>query len=72
MNKLRQCMFCLIPITECFGFVIPRDILLVLEGNWDFETQGYPRELCGTNFACEQKWKLQLQQEDPNGDYSKI
>ena len=72
MNKIRQCIFCNIPLSECFGASLPRDILLVLEGKWDFETMGWPREICNTNFSCSKKWKEQLQKEDPEGDYSSI
>jgi hypothetical protein len=72
MNKDRQCMFCQTPISECMGFVLARDILLVLEGKWDFQTMGWPREICAKHFACEEKWKEQLRQEDPEGDYSSI
>jgi len=65
-------MFCQTPISECFGFVIPRDILLVLEGKWDFKTMGYPREICSTNFACEEKWKDFLRQENPSENFDSI
>jgi hypothetical protein len=62
MNKQRQCMYCGTLLSECFGYVLPRDILLVLEGKWDFETMGYPRELC-ERFDCNEKWLQELEQE---------
>jgi hypothetical protein len=64
-------MYCQEPLTNCNGCVIPRDILLVLEGKWDTATMGMPRELC-QKFACARLWHQQLQQEDPQGDYKLI
>ena len=72
MNKNRQCIFCGIPLSECFGSTLPRDALLMLEGKWDFETMGWPRELCNTNFSCAKKWQEQLQKEDPERDHNWI
>jgi hypothetical protein len=60
-------MFCGDPIYECMGYVIPRDALILLEGKWDIETMGMPRELCPKD-SCNDKWKEQLYNEtgDPS------
>jgi hypothetical protein len=71
MNK-RQCIYCSIPLSECFGYVIPRDALLLLEGKWDFETMGWPREICSNKFSCNDKWKEFLRQENPGENFDKI
>lgn len=42
-SVVRQCLKCQTPISECFGFVIARDILPVLAGKATHQ----PRELCG-------------------------
>jgi len=63
----RQCMYCGEPIYECMGYVIPRDILPVLEAV--FEGRKYegpqPRELC-PKFSCNEKWLEQVRREIEN------
>ena len=63
----RQCMYCGTPISECFGYVIPRDILPILEAV--LEDQKYegpqPPELC-SSFKCNNLWAEQVQREIEN------
>jgi hypothetical protein len=62
----RSCMYCGTPITKCFGFVLPRDVLAALEGTLP-EGQ-YPRELC-SNISCHNKWKQALANETGDDSY---
>jgi hypothetical protein len=61
----RQCMFCGDPIAECMGYVLPRDILPVLEAMRNNENYAgpQPRELCSKD-ECGIKWHEQLQEEE--------
>ena len=67
ISMIRQCMFCGDPIAECMGYVIPWDAAIMLEGKWDINTMGLPRELCPKD-VCNDKWKRQLFEEtgDPS------
>ena len=64
----RKCMYCAEPIFESMGYVLPRDVILMLEGEWDIETMGLPRELCWKN-TCNNKWKETLYRETGNIDF---
>jgi hypothetical protein len=64
---MRRCMYCQTTITNCMGYVLPRDILLVLEGRWDTKTMDYPRELC-ESFSCNQKWNQEIENEIANSN----
>jgi hypothetical protein len=59
----RQCIYCGTPIYESMGYVLPRDVLLLLEGKWDFATMGWPHELCHKD-SCNEKWKEELEKEN--------
>lgn len=62
-------MYCGDPIINCNGCVLPRDVLAAWEGTLP---AGQPmRELC-QKFSCAEKWKEQLRQEDPEGNYDWI
>src|SRR5580704_4572354 len=54
MVHIRQCMYCKTPIAECMGSVLFRDVLAALEGTMPADQ--YPRELCNTNFECQERW----------------
>jgi hypothetical protein len=58
--KNRKCMYCEVPIYESMGYVLPRDVLLILEGNFPSDRQ--PRELCA-KISCNQKWQQEWQEE---------
>ena len=62
----RFCMYCHVPITACFGYVLPRDILLALENK--LPAGKYPRELC-SKFLCNEKWKKSLYEETGDKEF---
>jgi hypothetical protein len=56
----RKCIYCGVPIYECMGYVLPRDILLAWEGRWPKDK--LIRELC-SKFICNEKWLSHIYEE---------
>ena len=61
----RECMYCHTPIYECMGYVLPRDVLAILEGRWVPDQM--VRELCFKE-SCNEKWKQELEKEASHVD----
>lgn len=57
----RGCFLCGDPIAESMGYVLPRDVLKLLDGTWDRSL--WPREMCW-RFRCEAEWKRLLAMEN--------
>ena len=56
----RGCVFCGAPIAECMGYVLPRDVELLLLGRWPKDV--WPRELC-PRATCNQRWTRIVERE---------